>query len=86
MDTRGRKRVRLTRRGRAVVVLLTLATLYMPWNGLYAWHRGEKAADQQDYESALYWYEKAERAYPDDKGARANARWARHMVEMKKRD
>jgi membrane associated rhomboid family serine protease len=53
-----------------VSVGLFLATLYMPWNGYYAWHRGYLALKHGDQTAALYWYEKAANAHPENRDLR----------------
>jgi membrane associated rhomboid family serine protease len=57
--------------GLAVLLLaFTSLSLYMPWNGQYAWHRGAQAYRQGDLPTALYWYRKAADAYPDNRDLR----------------
>ena len=45
-------------------VALTLATLYMPWNWEYDWHRADKYVEAGDFAQALVWYERADRLHP----------------------
>jgi membrane associated rhomboid family serine protease len=57
------------------IVLLVLAlcgaTLYMPWNGSYAWFRGAQAYNRGELVNALYWFQQAERAFPNNAQVRA---------------
>jgi len=58
---------------------LVFATLYMPWSGRYAWYRGAQCAEQQDYVGALYWFGKAQRAFPNDPKLGSYVDWLREM-------
>ncbi len=65
-------------------VVLALATLYMPWNGEYDFHRGVMCARNNDYAGALRWFELASEKLsgPDQETARQNVRilkdWQEH--------
>jgi GlpG protein len=61
-------------------VSLVFATLYMPWNGRYAWYRGVQCAERQDYVTALHWLEKAHAAYPDDPKLGPYVEWLRQIT------
>jgi GlpG protein len=70
--------------GLTVVALgLVVAPLYMPWNGTYAWYRGNRAFEQRDYGEALYWYRKAERAHPDSDFLRDQVRYLEQTAKEK---
>jgi len=63
-------------------VALALATLYMPWNGLYDFHRGDVCGKKKDYAGALNWYQlAAERLTGENQeAARHNVEWAKYML------
>jgi GlpG protein len=62
---------------------LGLATLYMPWDGYYDWHRATACAEQKDYAGALKWYQRAAQRLSGENQERArhNARWAEYMLQ-----
>jgi membrane associated rhomboid family serine protease len=47
------------------VLALAGACTYMPWNGKYAWHRGQKALAAGKVKEAFYWFQKSERTDSD---------------------
>jgi membrane associated rhomboid family serine protease len=67
-------------------VALMFATLYMPWSGRYAYYRGEQCAKQHDYVGALYWYEKAQRAFPDNPQLGPYIEWLRQETRQENRE
>jgi GlpG protein len=68
----------------ALVVGLVLATQYMPWDGMYAWHRAAQLAERGEFAQALPWYEQAERAYPNNRELREYVDWLRQTVQQEK--
>jgi hypothetical protein len=58
-----------------LIVLFCLTPLYMPWNGRYDLHRGNKCWEKQDWPCALYWYRKAARALPENERVRRAVGW-----------
>ncbi len=58
---------------------LAAATLYMPWNWEYDWHRADKYVAAGDYARALDWYERADRLHPGNEQLENN-------IELIKRD
>jgi membrane associated rhomboid family serine protease len=64
-----------------LVVVVSAACMYMPWNGGYATHAGFKCLTKGDEAGALYWFEKAERADPDDPIAPAMVKILRTLRE-----
>jgi membrane associated rhomboid family serine protease len=64
-----------------LVFALVWITQEMPWNGDYAWYRGERYAQREDYRNALPWYRKALRAHPDNPELAAYVRWLEQVVE-----
>jgi membrane associated rhomboid family serine protease len=67
---------------------LALATLYMPWNGRYDFHRGEVCLDQKDYAGAVRWFELAATRLsgPNQDAARHNAGVAKYRMEHGEQD
>ena len=49
-----------------LLLAFTTLTLYMPWNGQWAYHRGLQALKENDMPTALYWLRKAADAHPDN--------------------
>jgi membrane associated rhomboid family serine protease len=67
-------------------VVLALATLYMPWNGYYDFHRGTQCFEQKDYACARKWYQFAAEKLTgaDQEAALHNVRLAEAMLEEEK--
>ena len=67
-------------------VALTLATLYMPWNGYYDLYRGAVCAGRDDYAGALKWSGLAMEKLSGDAREEASKlfRWAEQMQERQK--
>jgi membrane associated rhomboid family serine protease len=49
-----------------VLLAFTASTLYMPWNGMWAWHRGIQELARGDQAAALVWFRQAAAAHPDN--------------------
>jgi membrane associated rhomboid family serine protease len=64
-----------------LVFALVWITQTMPWNGDYAWYRGEQYAQREDYRRALPWYQKALHAHPDNPELAAYVKWLEQVVE-----
>jgi membrane associated rhomboid family serine protease len=65
---------------------LALATLYMPWNGYYDFHRGLACFDRKDYTGAVKWFDLAAKRLTGENQERArhNAELARDILELDK--
>jgi GlpG protein len=62
---------------------LALATLYMPWNGDYDWHRAARCAQRKDYAGAVRWYQLAAEHLSGDNQEEAlrRARLAEYLLQ-----
>jgi len=68
------------------VLLLVGISMYMPWNGRYDWYRGYVAFHKNDLREALYWYDKAQRAMPDNPDIREIVQWLRENAARQERE
>ena len=65
---------------------LVAGTLYMPWNGHYAWHRADACFEKEDYPCALHWYEIAEKELPEfSKQLHKNVVLVRRFLDSERR-